>query len=64
MLPYLAASAVVFVTGLILGAGKSSQDTSAANTASKILLAVGLIALIVTGVLSVVSRRRAQRQTR
>ena len=37
VLPYLVASAVIFVTGLVLGAGKSSDDTSAANTASKIL---------------------------
>lgn len=62
VLPYLVASAVIFVTGLVLGAGKSSDDTSAANTASKILLAVGLIALIATGILAVISRRRASRQ--
>ena len=62
VLPYLVASAVIFVTGLVLGAGKSSDDTSAANTASKILLAVGLIALIVTGILTVIARRRAARQ--
>ena len=62
VLPYLVTSAVIFVTGLILGAGKSSDDTSAANTASKILLAVGLIALIVTGILAVIARRRATRQ--
>ena len=61
VLPYLVASGVIFVTGLVLGAGKSSDDTSAANTASKILLAVGLIALIVTGILSVIARRRAAR---
>jgi len=64
VLPYLVASAVIFVTGLVLGAGKSSDDTSAANTASKILLAVGLIALIVTGILTVIARRRAARQPR
>ena len=62
VLPYLVASAVIFVTGLVLGAGKSSDDTSAANTASKILLAVGLIALIVTGILTVIARRRSTRQ--
>ena len=59
MLPYLAASAVLFVTGLILGAGKSSDDTSAANTASKALLALGLLAMVVTGILVVVARRRS-----
>ena len=42
VLPYLVASAVIFVTGLVLGAGKSSDDPSVANTASKICLAVGL----------------------
>ena len=62
VLPYLVASAVIFVTGLVLGAGKSSEDTSVANTASKICLAVGLIALIVTGILVLIARRRAARQ--
>jgi hypothetical protein len=62
VLPYLVASAVIFVTGLVLGAGKSSDDPSVANTASKICLAVGLIALIVTGILAVIARRRASRQ--
>lgn len=42
-------------------AGKSSEDTSGANTASKILLMVGLLALIVTATLEVISRRRASR---
>jgi hypothetical protein len=64
MLHYLAASAAVFVTGLILGAGKSSDDTSVANTASKALLAVGLIAIVVTGILVIRARRRDQHQTR
>ncbi len=63
VLPYLIASAVIFVTGLVLGAGKSSDDTSAANTASKILLAVGLIALIVTGIVAVIARRHATRHS-
>jgi hypothetical protein len=62
VLPYLVASAVIFVTGLVLGAGKSSDDPSVANTASKFCLAVGLIALIVTGILAVIARRRASRQ--
>ena len=64
VVPYLVTSAVIFVTGLVLGAGKSADDTSAANTASKILLAVGLIALIVTGILALVVRRRASREPR
>src|SRR3954470_9888694 len=62
-IPYLATAAVLFVAGLALGAGKSSEDTSAANTASKILLAVGLLAMIVTGVLEVLARRRSRRSS-
>ena len=58
---YIIASAVLFVAGLALGAGKSSEDTSAANTASKFLLAIGLLAFVTTGVLEVVARRRAHR---
>jgi hypothetical protein len=64
MLPYLCASAALFVVGLLLGAGKSSDDASAANTASKVLLTIGLLAMLVTGVLSVLARRRAQRAAR
>ena len=59
-LRFIVASAVLFVAGLALGAGKSSEDTSAANTASKFLLMIGLIALLVTVVLEIVSRRRAR----
>lgn len=58
---YIIASAALFVAGLVLGAGKSSEDTSVANTASKLLLAIGLLALIITGILEVVARRRARR---
>jgi Sec-independent protein secretion pathway component TatC len=61
--PFIVTSAVLFVIGLALGAGKSDQDTSAANTASKVLLAVGLLALLVTAILEVVSRRRTRRAT-
>ena len=59
--PYIVISGLLFVAGLVLGAGKSAEDTSLANTASKFLLAVGLLALVITGVLEVVSRRRAVR---
>ncbi len=59
--PFIITSGVLFIAGLALGAGKSSEDTSAANTASKLLLMIGLLALIVTGVLELVSRRRAHR---
>ena len=60
---FIVTSAVLFIAGLALGAGKSSEDTSAANTASKILLMVGLVALVITVVLEVVSRRRARSAT-
>jgi len=59
--PFIVVSGLLFVAGLALGAGKSAEDTSLANTASKFLLAVGLLALVITGVLEVVSRRRASR---
>ena len=62
-IPFIITAGLLFLTGLVLGAGKSSEDTSAANTASKVLLAVGLIALVVTSVLEVVRRRRAVRNT-
>lgn len=58
---FIIVSAVLFVAGLALGAGKSSEDTSAANTASKFLLAIGLLAFIATVILEVVARRRAHR---
>ena len=44
--PFIVA-VVIFATGLAFGAGKSSEDTSAANTLSKVLLAVGFVAFIV-----------------
>jgi hypothetical protein len=59
-IPFIATAGVLFVAGLVLGAGKSSDDTSAANTASKLLLTVGLLALIVTGILEATARRRAR----
>jgi hypothetical protein len=59
--PFMITSGVLFVAGLPLGAGKSSEDTSAANTASKLLLMIGLLSLVVTGVLELISRRRARR---
>jgi len=62
-IPFIVAAGVLFVSGLVLGAGKSSDDTSAVNTASKVLLAVGLLALVITTVLEVVRRRRTHRRT-
>jgi LPXTG cell wall anchor motif len=61
--PFIIIAGLLFVTGLVLGAGKSSEDTSAANTASKVLLAVGLLALVVTAVLEIVRRRRTHNRT-
>jgi len=55
-------SAIVFATGLALGAGKTEKDTSMANTASKILLTVGLVAFVVALVVLAVGYRRS-RQT-
>ncbi|MEO7591299.1 MAG: hypothetical protein ABI134_08810 [Byssovorax sp.] len=60
-IPFIVTAAVLFVAGLVLGAGKSADDTSAANTASKVLLLVGLVALIASVVLEVLVRRRAAR---
>ena len=52
----------VFVIGLALGAGKSDTDTSAANTASKFLLPIGLLVIVVSVVLEV-RRRRSERRS-
>ena len=60
-IPFIIISSVVFVAGLAFGAGESSDDTSAANTASKVLLMVGLLALVVSVVLELLARRRAGR---
>src|SRR4051794_10387435 len=61
--PFIVISAMLFVTGLLLGAGKSADDTSAVNTASKLLLSIGLVALLVTALLEMLSRRRARYTT-
>lgn len=59
----LVASAVIFVAGLALGAGKTEADTSAANTASKILLTVGLLGFVIALIVLVVSYLRTRRAT-
>lgn len=59
----LIASVVVFAVGLALGAGKTEDDTSAANTASKILLTVGLLAFVVALIVLFVSHVRSRRAT-
>lgn len=59
MLPFIAVSAGMLITGLLLGAGRDSDDTSILNTASKVLLTVGLLALIASLVAEAVRRRRS-----
>lgn len=56
----LIVSAVVFATGLALGAGKTDDDTSIANTASKVLLTLGLISVVVALVVLAISYRRSR----
>ena len=60
MLPFIAVSAGMLITGLLLGAGRDSDDTSMLNTASKVLLTVGLLALIASLVAEAVRRRRSR----
>lgn len=59
----LIASLVIFAAGLALGAGKAEGDTSAANTASKILLTVGLLAFVVALIVLAVTYLRSRRAT-
>lgn len=60
LLPLVAVSAGVLVLGLVLGAGRDSEDTSLLNTASKVLLTVGLVALVASGIGEAIRRRRAR----
>lgn len=60
LLPFIAVSAGTLIIGLVLGAGRDSNDTSALNTASKVLLTVGLLALVATCVAEAVRRRRSR----
>lgn len=59
----LAASIVLFAAGLALGAGKTEDDTSAANTVSKILLTVGMLAFVVALIVLAVAHLRSRRTT-
>lgn len=56
----LIVSAVVFATGLALGAGNGDNDTSIANTASKVLLTLGLISVVVSLVVLAIGYRRSR----
>ena len=60
LLPLVAVSAGMLVVGLVLGAGRDSDDTSILNTASKLLLTIGLLALVASCIAEVVRRRRAR----
>jgi hypothetical protein len=53
-------AALIFLTGLALGAGKSDTDTSLANTMSKVLLSLGFLAFLIAVVLAVVDLRRSR----
>lgn len=57
----LVVSFVLFVVGLALGAGKSEADTSAANTASKVLLTVGMVGIVVSLLLLAIGFVRSRR---
>lgn len=57
--PFIVA-AVIFASGLAFGAGKSSDDTSAANTLSKVLLAVGFLGFIAAILITVIRHRRSR----
>ena len=59
----LVLSVVLFTIGLALGAGKAESDTSAANTASKILLTLGMVAAVVSLVVLAVGHLRSGRRT-
>ncbi len=59
----LVAFAMISVAGLALGAGKTEADTSAANTASKILLTVGLLGFVIALLVLGVSYLRTRRAT-
>lgn len=59
----LVVALLILASGLALGAGKGSDDTSTANTISKVLLTLGFLAVIIALVVLVVrglrSRQRA-----
>lgn len=60
----LVVAVLILAAGLALGAGKNSEDTSTANTISKVLLTVGFLAVVIAVVVLVVhSLRSRQRAT-
>ncbi len=58
----LVVAVLIVAAGLALGAGKSSEDTSAANTISKVLLTVGFLAVVITVVVLIVSGLRSRQR--
>jgi hypothetical protein len=52
----------IFAAGLAFGAGKSSDDTSTANSVSKVLLLVGTVAIVAALALMLVRRQRARQR--
>lgn len=58
----LVVAVLILAAGLALGAGKSSEDTSAANTISKVLLTIGFLAVVIAVVVLVVSGLRSRQR--
>ena len=55
---FIVVAIAVLIVGLALGAGRSADDASVVNTASKVLLAVGFLGLVATAALEVIGRVR------
>ena len=58
--PYLVGAMVVFALGLAIGYSQG-DDPTFLNSVSKVLLTVGLLAVIITGALHLITRVRAAR---
>jgi membrane protein DedA with SNARE-associated domain len=58
--PYLVGAIVVFAVGLAIGYSQG-DDPTFLNSVSKVLLTVGFLAVIITGVLQLITRVRAAR---
>jgi hypothetical protein len=58
--PYLVGAIVVFALGLAIGYSQG-DDPTFLNSVSKVLLAVGFFAVIISGALQLITRARAAR---
>ena len=58
--PYLVGAIVVFALGLAIGYSQG-DDPTFLNSVSKVLLTVGVLAVIITGGLQLITRVRAAR---